>query len=424
MSTGLTDRRREGRRLGAGLLGLLLLVTGCSLPSDDEDRPTESQSSVADPHEELRALLVRRAEALRGHDMRAFLADVDETRPKFVELQRRYFENLQELPLAVIEYALPERGITTLDDSRVQAVVQQRMQLERFDQVPVATPWHYTFRQREDDTWVLSEVRDPAFEEANRVDPQPWDLMRIEVEREPGVLGIFDRDSVDAAYDILEAVQDGIEDVSAEVPLSWSRSVVVYALSDIGVLAGLDDLPGGDPERLDGVAFPVRSAPGARSLAGHRFMLHPRMIDRDDAARDRLIRHELTHVAIARRDDRVPTWLSEGLAEYVSVQMIAPQERRISRDAVTAAEDGIRDLPSDDDFNGPQSGRNYGVAWYACAWIADTLGEETLWRLFDRMRAGDGTTEREQDAVLRAVIGMGSRELADEAAGKIRTTFG
>jgi hypothetical protein len=271
---------------------------------------------------------------------------------------------------------------------------------------------------------VLSGVRDPAFEEANRVDPQPWDLLPIEVERERGVLGIFDRRSVESADAILRTVREGIENVSAEVPLGWSRSVVVYALSDVRVLAGLEDLPGGDPERLDGVAFPVRSAPGSARLAGHRFMLHPRMIARDGAARDRLVRHELTHVAIARRDDRVPTWLSEGLAEYVSVQSIPPQERRISRAAVTAARKGLDALPTDDSFNGPLSGQNYGVAWYACAWIADTLGEQVLWRLLDRMRAGDGTTEREQDAVLEDVIGIDSHELAGRAARKIRNTFG
>jgi hypothetical protein len=120
----------------------------------------------------------------------------------------------------------------------------------------------------------------------------------------------------------------------------------------------------------------------------------------------------------------VPIWLSEGLAEYVSVQMIAPEQRRISRDAVVAATAGLRALPGDDSFNGPRSGQHYGVAWYACAWIADTLGEDTLWRLFDRMRAGDGTTEREQDAVLQAVIGLDSAALAGEAARKIRNTFG
>ncbi|MGH8826520.1 MAG: MMPL family transporter [Jiangellaceae bacterium] len=160
---------------------------------------------------------------------------------------------------------------------------------------------------------------------------------------------IFDPRSVDAADEILSTVEEGIGNVSEELPLSWSRRVVVYALSDIRVLAGLDDLPGGDPERLDGVAFPVRASPGSRELAGHRFMLHPRMIDRDGAARDRLIRHELTHVAIARRDDHVPTWLSEGIAEYISVQAIAPQERMISREA---AESGIRRLPRDGQFNG------------------------------------------------------------------------
>jgi hypothetical protein len=422
MPTGSARRRGEGTRAAALVLGLLLTAGGCSLPFD-EDPPSHPLAKPADPQVEFRALLRDRARAIRRGDRAAFLRGVDEARPKLVARQRRYFANLQELPLQRFEYAVPDGGLTTLPDGRVQSVVQLQVQLDRYDRVPVLTPWLYTFRQRDDGRWVLSGVRDREFETNNDIEPQPWDLLRIEVEQGDGVLGIFDRDSVDAADEILRTVEEGIDSVVEEVPLRWSRRVVVYALSDIRVLAGLDDLPGGDPERLDGVAFPVRAAPGSRELAGHRFMLHPRMIYRDDAARDRLIRHELTHVALARRDDRVPTWLSEGIAEYVSVQLIPPEERMISRDAVRAADRGIGDLPRDRDFNGPHSGANYGISWYACAYIADTFGEETLWRVFDAMRAGNGTTEREQDAVLRAQIGMDSRELARLAGQRIRDTF-
>ena len=84
----------------------------------------------------------------------------------------------------------------------------------------------------------------------------------------------------------------------------WSERVVVYALSDLRALAELDNLPGGDPDRLDGVAFPVRAGPRTRTLASTRFMLHPRMIYRNDQTRDRLIRHELTHVALGLRTTR------------------------------------------------------------------------------------------------------------------------
>ncbi len=48
---------------------------------------------------------------------------------------------------------------------------------------------------------------------------------------------------------------------AAIVPYEWSRSVVVYALSDTDFLCTIEDPPGGHPERLDGVAFPVEAEP-------------------------------------------------------------------------------------------------------------------------------------------------------------------
>lgn len=424
MSTGLGDRRWEGSAASLFLslvLCLCLGLTACSPIADEAPAPAEpTLLETADA--DVAALLARRAAAVHEGDLTAFLADVDPAMPDFRERQQRYFLNLRELPLQVFAYT-PEPGLTALDDGRVQAVVQVDLQLREYDAVPVRTPTLMTFRHG-DAGWVLVEDRDAEFEADNDIEAQPWDLTRIEVRTGKGVLGIFDDRSINAAFHIVRAIEDGIARVSPEVPLTWSRKVVVYALSDLDVLASIDDLPGGDPDRLDGVAFPVRASATSPELAGTRFMLHPRMIDRNDGTRSRLIRHELTHVALGRRDDRVPTWLAEGLAEYVSVQPIPPYDRMISREALQAARKGVAAMPADGDFNGPHSGTNYGLAWFACQHIADAFGEKTLWRLFERMRAGDGTTEAEQDVILREVLGIDSAELARLSARKIVTTFG
>jgi len=424
MSTRSTERRPEGRvvRLFLGLVLLAAGLTACS-PFDDEQQSVSPPTATGPAVPDLSAVLRRRTEAVRTGDLTEFLDVVDPERPRFVARQRRYFLNLRELPLGSYGYHLDE-ATTTLPDGRVQAVVTLRMQLRGYDAVPVQTPGLYTFRQDDNGAWLLSEDRDRAFEIDNDIEPQPWDMTRIEVAQGDGVLGVFDAGSVDAAYQIMGAVEDGITEVSSEVPLRWSQRVVVYALSDLRFLSALDDLPGGDPNRLDGVAFPVRAAASSPRLAGIRFLLHPRMIDRDDATRNRLIRHELTHVALGRRDDQVPTWLAEGLAEYVSVQPIPVSERLISRDALAAAQAGLTQLPADTDFNGPHSGANYGIAWYACEVVASSFGEETLWRLLDEMRADGGTTDEEQDAELEEVLGMDSGQLAREAGRRIVDTFG
>jgi hypothetical protein len=398
-------------------------LVGCSLPFGDDDPPSDSARVQTTPNTDLEELLARRARAVRTGNLTAFLDDVDSARPNFRARQERYFLNLRELPLAAFRYSL-DQGVTTLPDGRMQGVVELRMRLERYDALPVRTAALFTFRRLESGAWVLSEDRNRAFEKDNDIEPQPWDLMRIQVKEGDGVLGVFDEQSIDAAYQIIDEIEDGIRVIKQEVPVRWSGRVVVYALSDMRVLSGLDDLPGGDPNRLDGVAFPIRASPESPRLAAIRFMLHPRMIYRNDESRSRLVRHELTHVAIGRRDDRVPTWLSEGLAEYVSVQPIVPYERMISREALDAAQAGPDSLPLDNEFNGPHSGANYGIAWYACEYIADAFGEKALWRLFDAMRAGNGTSEEEQDAVLERLFGFDGDDLARLSARKIVNTFG
>lgn len=423
MRTGATSALREGVAQLLILVCLFAGLTGCSLGGDDE--PAGQAARAGDVVSEVKDLLARRAAAVHTGNRSAFLADVATRRKRFLHRQSQYFENLRQLPLAHFSYAVPDGAVSTQgSNGRVRAQLSLSLELDGFDSVPVESPARYTFRHNRDGRLVLTSVRDRAFEKKNDIDPAPWDLGPIEVQSTDHVLGIFDLDSVDAAYQIMDSVEDGITYINQAVPLSWSGRVVVYALTDMTVLTNLDNLPGGDPDRLDGVAFPVRAGPGTRKVASTRFMLHPRMIYRNDGTRDRLIRHELTHVAIGRRDDDVPTWLSEGIAEYVSVQPVTTYERMISRDAVEAAGRGLTSLPDGKTFNGDASGANYGIAWFACEYIASTYGEQALWRVFDAMREGHGTDEANQDAVLRATLGIDSTELARGAGQKILATFG
>ena len=234
-------------------------------------------------------------------------------------------------------------------------------------------------------------------------------------------------------------MQRGITDVSAVVPYTWEHRVVVYALSDTGFMASLRELPGGDPDAVDAVAFPVPldDADPLAATAGVRVALHPRMLAREDAARDRLVRHELTHVALGERDDDVPTWLSEGIAEWVSVAPLAPQDRALSTASLVAAREGLEsgdlDLPASEVFNGSTSGANYGLSWWACEHLVSSYGEAVLWDLVDALGdraddraddgaaqgadegAGQGTDERGGE-VLRRLTGLRTADLAQAAA--------
>ncbi len=417
-------RMRGARRSWEGRFAALLLVGGllggCGLGGGPPEPPGHASSEAIDVAE-VSAVLQARSRAVRHGNVDAFLEGVASD-PGLRHTQRVWFENLRQLPIQRFAHSLDADDVTRTATG-VTAALDVVLRLDGFDTAPVHTPTVYDFVREQDGALRISAVRPPPDGTPSGT-PQPWDLAPVEILHGDGVLGVFDRDSSMTGRQIITEVERAIDQVSAVVPLEWSHTVVVYALSNTDFLRALDDLPGGDPEQLDGVAFPVPVRPGATRYAGTRFLLHPRILERTPDSRSRLIRHELVHVALGQRDDRVPTWLSEGLAEYVSVRPLAPQERLISRQTVRAAEEGLARLPSDATFNGADSSANYGIAWYACEYIAAAYGEQTLWRLLDEMGADGGTSSDTQDVVLQRMLGISSRTLAEATGRRVLATFG
>ncbi|MDP3894470.1 hypothetical protein [Nocardioides sp.] len=417
MPTKSAELRREG---GAALLVLVLLLSGCGLlPGDERPEPLVQGATSTQAVESITSLLKQRARAVRQRRADDFLGTVGGEQ-EFLVGQRTYIDNLQQLPLSTYRYSVVAASVRDLG-AELEATVRLHRQLDGYDEVPVVTRHRMRFQRRDSTTgelMVTAESLVPGQPGALA----PWDIGPIVVRPGRGVLAIFDEGSAGHATGVVRAVERSLRPVRDAVPYEWPETVVVYALSDLRVLSSVDELPGGDADRLDGLAFPVRARPGGTRLAAHRFMLHPRMLHRDGLTRDRLIRHELTHVALGELDDQVPTWLSEGLAEYISVMPVAPQDRVISRDALEWARAGVDELPPDDTFNGPHSGANYGLSWWACEHIAATYGEEMLWRLFDAFREAE--TRDEQESVLRRELGIDSAELARQAARRILSTFG
>ena len=411
------------RRLALLLLPVLLAgsLAGCSLLGDDEDDPPGRMPVPADVAQGLERVLDRRAAAVRRGDRAAFLRLLTAS-PRLRAQQRVHFDNLRQLPLADYRYTFDRADLVR--DERGEGYwlgVDLHLQLEGYDAVPVVT--HDRFRfvpARRDGVFRLASVSDPAWEEHAGVRPEPWDAGPVVVRSGRGVLGIFDADSVGAAPALIASVEDGIEAVAEVVPYGWSRSVVVYALSGDEFLRGLPAPPGGRLSDLDGLAFPVAAAPDDPTLAATRFVLHPRMLATSGQERDRLVRHEITHVALGERDDEAPVWLSEGIAEYVSVQAMAPEERRLVTTAVrAAAADGFAGLPRDEEFNGADSSLNYALSWWAVESLARSFGPQAPFALLDAAAEEGASTPR----LLRTMFATTPRQLAADAAALIRTTY-
>ncbi|MCW2835191.1 MAG: hypothetical protein JWN68_3144 [Nocardioides sp.] len=424
MSITTADARPHRRATLAGLcLALATALTGCSFADHSSRRPASGGRAADEVVPLVRQVLNQRARSLRAGDAAAFLATTAQERPRFVASQRVYFDNLMQLPLGVLTYRLDASSLVSAD-GEYAAVVQVHLQLEGYDEVPVVRPTRFHFTRHPDgDAMLVAGDRDPAWERRNDVTVPPWVRGPITVRIGTGVLGVFDDESAVRAEDVISAVEEGIGRVQQVVPSEWSGNVVVYALSETDMLEALDDLPGGDPDALDAVAFPVPATPGGEHgvVASTRFLLHPRMLDSDPRRLARLIRHELTHVALGSRDDDLPTWLSEGIAEWVSVQALPEHQRLISQQAIDAARAGLDELPDDVDFNGEDQAEHYGISWWACEAIVDMYGEEMLWLLLDELAAAGPA---DQADVLQQTLQLGPGQLAREAGKRIVATYG
>jgi hypothetical protein len=173
------------------------------------------------------------------------------------------------------------------------------------------------------------------------------------------------------------------------------------------------------------MTFPEYATDDRRQLASTRMLLMQSSVEAGQPFLGRITRHELSHIAVGSRDDGAPTWLSEGVAEYLGAREIPRTKRIIPTSALGRAATADEGLPASPSFNDSDQEWHYALAWMACDYIAESRGEDRLWQLVEAMHdEGRGTTDQRQDAVLRRVLGLDGRELARRAAARIRAIYG
>lgn len=406
---------------------LALLASGCS--GEDPEEPA-SGSGAQVTLAEAQALLSRRARALRTGDLAAFLRGIDRTDPALLKRQRRYFENLQSLPLETFRLLVLKsewpRALRAEDWGPDVLVPQVRVstQLGGYDSDPVRRITGFAVGRVDGRVVVISELTGNG-KQFPGSSPAPWDLVRTHVQVTDDILQLYDDETWGRREQVGASLQRGVADVKEGLPFFWDGKVVVYVFSRKSVLDSYEGVPGGNIKHLGAMTFPMYANLGQPEVAGIRFTLLPSSLRAGQAFLDRITRHELTHVAVGDRDDGVPVWFAEGVAEYMGARGIPEDERRIATVALSRARSGVTGLPSSGSFNGADQAWNYALSWMACDYIAASQGESRLWELMDALHAGgEGTTDEEQDAVLLAVLGLDSQALARRAANRIRTIYG
>jgi hypothetical protein len=420
---------RPGRLVPALALALGLLCLPACSSGDDPYSPDDPAWLRVQEQQ----LLDQRARAVRTHDLDLFLRGVARDDQAFVDRQRRDYANLVQLPLAQLGYRVlrsswPRQLADPAWGRKVQLPrVQERFQLRGYDRAPVRQTTGFAFAYRGGDLRIVADrtrtgAPFPGYE------PAPWDVTAVQVREQDGVLGVFDRTTAADAAQVLQVVRDGVRDVRAAVPFAWTGHVVVYTFQNRRVLNSFAGVPGGNIRHLGALTFPVYADDldgSPDDPVGMRFTLLPSSLRAGQPFLGRIVRHELTHVAVGERDDGAPVWFAEGLAEYVGARPLPRDQRRIASVALTRARGRVTGMPRSATFNGPEQDWHYALSWMACDYIAATQGEARLWELMDALHdGGAGTRDADQDAVLERVLGFDSHELARRAAARIRTIYG
>ena len=463
---------RSARR-GPTLLGVAVAVavlsSGCGradeAPSADPDEPADSSAAAPlapsitapsrqgrnkqrdvelpaprDVVREMGRALDRRARAIRDGDRALFARGLDPSDSGFLTAQSGYFDNMAQLPLASFSYQIDPSSLVR-QGRAYSVVVGVSTQLDGYDAAPSVAPDRFRFvSSGQDGALLLASVDDEQWESANGINPQPWEDRPIQVRTAPGILAVYDDGTAPRARAFTASMARDLSAVRSAVPYPMVGGasgtagaavdaapvdgVVVYALSDTGFVAGLGNLPGGDALALDGVAFAVPASSTDLTTVATRVALNPDVFDATRAERDQLVRHELTHAVIGTRDDDVPLWLGEGLAEWVSVRPIAPQDRRVATSALAAARAGIESMPDDQTFNDSESAQHYGIAWWACEYLALTYGDAALFTVLDALEASPETSEQAQTRTVKQLLRFTPDQLARRGAKLMVSVYG
>lgn len=426
----------SGRGLLAGgrllVVVLLVMLVAGLLPGCRTSAPAPSDRAVASQVRKTeQAILDSRARAVRTKDAELFLRHVSPSDPALLASQRRYFDNLIQLPWKVLDWELLDGAWKAPTPARSDwgtpvhlPRIRLSTQLAAFDSAPVARVVGLAFARRGGKTWIVADTAEsgrPLIEGT----PDPWELTRVHVVRAPGVLGVFDEGTRRTAGTVTAVVRRGIRQVNQALPFRWSNHVVVYSFSDPDVLESFDDVPGGNIRHLGAMTFPVHASTGQRRQVATRIMLMNDSVVAGEPFLGRITRHELSHVAVGVRDDGAPVWISEGIGEYLGAREVPKVRRIIPTSALPRARGEVRGMPASASFNGADQEWHYALSWMACDYIADAFGEGRLWQLMTALHAGGGgTRDSAQDRVLQQVLGMDSAELARRAAARIRQIYG
>ncbi|HET7432279.1 MAG TPA: hypothetical protein VFJ89_12300 [Nocardioides sp.] len=385
------------------------------------DRPGYSSNGTLeepgnDDIAEVRRALAARARAVLSGDRAAFLQVVDTDRGRFLADQRTVWRNTQQLPFATLSYTY--EGIVEPDDPlhtpSFLVRVATTYQLKGFDSSPLQVEDGFTF-VRQGGAWKLAGVSDADGQFSQKALPVPWDGSAIDAYGDGDYLAVVDRGRLALAHHLVSLCHRAATASGDLLGVTDDRPTVVLATSGS---RGFRSFTGPDAAA---VAYPVTTADGRAS--GWRVKLNPGYVDRV-VADPVVLTHELTHLAMQTYLPFLPTWLTEGSAEYVGWHSVGGLRSALVARGYHSRRTLPPRLPISAAYYLQGVQRNYLQGQALVTWIAEHRGSQALLTLFrDFTDAGAGRTSYDADVaqtrILHRVLGMTPQQLSRAAYAEL-----
>lgn len=370
---------------------------------------TRHRPPVPDRGTAVRRLLADRAGAVQRHDARAFLATVDPRAIGFRQRQAKLVAALRDVPLASWSYDLDiehSRGAHPVLDRRYgiwwapDVVLHYR--LAGFDADATEQRQSLTFVQRSGRWYVAAD--DDFAGEGRRSARDLWDEGDVVVTRGVSCLVLAHPGNAALVGMLVRETDAAVRKVTAVWGTGWAQRVVLLVPDTQDELARV--VPdAGDLGQIAALATAELTSPDrGYHPVGDRVLINPATFGRlGTLGRRVVLTHEVTHVASRRATGpEVPTWLVEGLADYVGYRDVdlplAVSARELQVDVRAGRLPTV--LPADASYDGSSSelAQTYEQSWLAVVLLVRTYGQDGLLRLY--REAGRGRDPGSFDRVL------------------------
>jgi hypothetical protein len=344
--------------------------------------------------------------------------------PSFADRARQLYTNLAGLPLDVLELRLQPLA---------QGLPAARRKLLGPDawRQPASVRWRLAAETRsaEHTVWLTFAVQDgrPLLAgTSDRPGDQPapvplwWTgpVTAVQVQSASVLLGAGQPTAAWSSR-VRAAVAEVRRRVTAGSAMGWAGAVVVEVpatRSDFEAVLGSSD-----GRYASIAAVTVAEGPAAAAV---RIVVNPEVTRRLAPTGVAIVLlHEVVHVATRSAESPAPSWVVEGLADYVALRAYPsagagaaePLLRQVRTDGAPTR------LPADDRFRAGAAdlAAGYAEAWLACRYIAETYSPSGLQRLYTALDRGVGLDQATQDELgtSTAALTVGWRRYLVRLAG-------